>query len=135
MERAKSPVPDSPSVACLVAPRFVQFFLYTTLSVYLIQLLNLQEPPPPEPLTYLEQKRKEAQAHYREDQAYIAKNREQFDKLLEEDRNAAAAQMSGSLWSVVSGIAGGPPPAPHAGAGSEGQAQEQQPPAARSKTS
>lgn len=85
----------------------------------------MQEPPPPEPLTYLEQKRKEAQAHFREDQAYIAQNRENFEKLLEEDRKAAAAQMSGSLWSVMSGIAGGQPPAAPAAPGSDSQAKQQ----------
>ncbi|EJD08232.1 HAD-like protein [Fomitiporia mediterranea MF3/22] len=65
----------------------------------------------PEPLTYLEQKRKEAQAHYREEQAYIAANKAQFDKLIEDDRQAAAAAMSGNLWTVLSGV-GSPSPSP-----------------------
>ncbi|THH09473.1 hypothetical protein EW145_g1996 [Phellinidium pouzarii] len=65
----------------------------------------------PEPLTYLERKRKEAQAQYLDEQAYIAANRENFDRLIEEDRQAAAAQMSGNLWTLMQGMAG-PPPTP-----------------------
>ncbi|KAH8110508.1 HAD-like protein [Phellopilus nigrolimitatus] len=71
---------------------------------------NAQETYSPEPITYLEQKRKEAQAHYLEEQAYITANRGQFDRLLEEERQAAAAQMSGNLWSLMSGMSGAPPP-------------------------
>ncbi|KAI5116777.1 hypothetical protein M0805_008732 [Coniferiporia weirii] len=76
----------------------------------------------PEPLTYLEQKRREAQAHYLEEQAYIAANRGHFDRLIEEDRQAAAAQLSGNLWSLMAGMAGPPPPPPPQG---QGQVQEQ----------
>ena len=66
----------------------------------------------PEPLTYLEQKRKEAQAHYREEQAYIAANKSHFDNLIEEDRKALEQQMSGNLFSMLSNIGAPPPPPP-----------------------
>ncbi|KAL5483075.1 TIM50_2 [Sanghuangporus weigelae] len=78
----------------------------------------------PEPLTYLEQKRKEAQQHYIEEQKYIAANREQFDKLLEEDRKAAAEAMSGNLWTVLGGIGGAPPPPPQQGQPQEGTGKD-----------
>lgn len=66
----------------------------------------------PEPLTYLEQKRLEAQRQYLEEQKYIQDNKAHFDKLLEEDRQAAAAQMSGNLLSVLGSLTGAPPPPP-----------------------
>lgn len=66
----------------------------------------------PEPLTYLEQKRSEAQHQYLEEQKYIQDNKAHFDKLLEEDRQAAAAQMSGNLLSVLGSLTGAPPPPP-----------------------
>ncbi|KAL5504535.1 TIM50 [Sanghuangporus vaninii] len=86
----------------------------------------------PEPLTYLEQKRKEAQQHYIEEQKYIAANREQFDKLLEEDRKAAAEAMSGNLWTVLGGIGGAPPPPPQQGQQQEGAGKDAE--SAASKT-
>ncbi|KIJ63478.1 hypothetical protein HYDPIDRAFT_175883 [Hydnomerulius pinastri MD-312] len=63
----------------------------------------------PIPPTYLEQKRLEAQRQYKEEQAYIAANKADFDKLLEEDKQAMAKEMSGSLWSVLDGMAGKKP--------------------------
>lgn len=66
----------------------------------------------PVPLTYLEQKRKDAQAHYLEELEYIKANKEQFDKLLEEDRKAAEAQMSGNLFSILGNLTGPPPGMP-----------------------
>lgn len=64
----------------------------------------------PIPPTYLEQKRAEAQAIYKEEQAYIASHKEEFDRLLEEDRKAMAREMSGSLWGAIGKMAGVPPP-------------------------
>ncbi|KAK0449281.1 import inner membrane translocase subunit tim-50 [Armillaria borealis] len=63
----------------------------------------------PVPLTYLEQKRKEAQRNYLEEQAYIEKNREQLDKLLEQDREMMAAQVPSNLWDAIDQMKGGPP--------------------------
>ncbi|EGO00630.1 hypothetical protein SERLA73DRAFT_178488 [Serpula lacrymans var. lacrymans S7.3] len=63
----------------------------------------------PIPPTYLEQKRKEAQALYREEQAYIEKNKGEFERLLELDREAMAKEMSGSLWTMIDSMAGNKP--------------------------
>ncbi|KXN86028.1 Mitochondrial import inner membrane translocase subunit TIM50 [Leucoagaricus sp. SymC.cos] len=57
------------------------------------------QPPP----TYLEQKRAEAQKTYLEEQKYIELNRETFDKLLEQEQQAMAAQTPGSLFEVFQG--------------------------------
>lgn len=57
-------------------------------------------------MTYLEQKRLEAQRQYKEEQLYIATHKDEFERLLEEDRKAMAREMSGSLWSVLDTMAG-----------------------------
>jgi len=54
----------------------------------------------PIPPTYLEQKRQEAQSMYREEQAYIAANKAEFERMLEADRQAMAKEMSGSMLST-----------------------------------
>ncbi|KAF9222277.1 HAD-like protein [Gyrodon lividus] len=71
--------------------------------------VNAETSHSPIPPTYLEQKRAEAQRQYREEQAYIAAHKDEFDRLLEEDRQAMAKEMSGSLWSVLDGMAGKKP--------------------------
>ena len=74
----------------------------------------------PIPPTYLEQKRAEAQALYREEQAYIASNKENFERLLEEDRQAMAREMSGNALGVVQSMffrKQPEPPAPTTAAG------------------
>lgn len=63
------------------------------------------------PLTYLEQKRLEAQRQYKEEQSYIATHKHEFERLLEEDRQAMAREMSGSLWGVLDSMAGKKPDA------------------------
>jgi len=49
------------------------------------------------PLTFLEQRRKEYQALYKEDQAYWDANRDKFQQMLQEDREKQMKEMSGSL--------------------------------------
>lgn len=66
----------------------------------------------PIPLTYLEQKRKEAQQHYRDEMEYIRQNKPEFDRLIEEDKKRAEAQMTGNLWSMMQAMAGPPPAGP-----------------------
>ncbi|KII95425.1 hypothetical protein PLICRDRAFT_25908 [Plicaturopsis crispa FD-325 SS-3] len=61
----------------------------------------------PVPLTYLEQKRKEAQLQYKEEQAYIQANKANFERLLEEERQAMAREMSGNLFGVLDVFTGG----------------------------
>ncbi|KAK7026404.1 mitochondrial inner membrane protein required for protein import [Paramarasmius palmivorus] len=72
------------------------------------------------PPTYLEQKRKEAQMQYKEEQAYIEKNKDYLEKLLKQEQDMMAAQVPKNLWEAVEQIRGGPPPP-----GQEGQAQAQ----------
>jgi import inner membrane translocase subunit TIM50 len=71
--------------------------------------VSTESPHSPIPPTYLEQKRAEAQRHYKDEQTYIATHKAEFEKLLEEDRQAMAKEMSGSLWSVLDGMAGKKP--------------------------
>lgn len=61
------------------------------------------------PPTYLEQKRAEAQHHYKEEHAYIEAHKGEFDKLLEEDRQAMAKEMPGSLLGLLDNMAGKKP--------------------------
>jgi len=63
------------------------------------------------PLTYLEQKRLEAQQHYREEQAYIAANKDNFDRLIREEQEALEKQMPNTFIGAV-GAMFGPPPQP-----------------------
>lgn len=61
-----------------------------------------------------------AQQQYLEEQKYIRENRAYFDRLIEEDRQAAAAQMSGNLLSVIGTLTGAPPPPPPQAQSQEG---------------
>ena len=63
-------------------------------------------------MTYLEAKRRESQAFYREEQKYIREHKAEFDALIEADRQAQANAMSGPLWASVTATLGGGPPLP-----------------------
>lgn len=62
--------------------------------------------PPP---TYLEQKRAEAQKSYLEDQAHIAKNKDEWERLMEEDRQAQLKAMPSNLMGMMEAMTGGGP--------------------------
>ncbi|KAI0343556.1 HAD-like protein [Trametopsis cervina] len=62
------------------------------------------------PLTYLEQKRIEAQSMYREEQAYIAANKDNFDKLIKEEQQALERQMPNTFLGAVGAMFGPPQP-------------------------
>ncbi|KAH9912589.1 HAD-like protein [Amylocystis lapponica] len=65
----------------------------------------------PVPPTYLEQKRFEAQQQYKEEQAYIRANKDNFERLIKEDQDAMAQEMSGTFWGAAEALLrGGPPP-------------------------
>ncbi|EKM53656.1 uncharacterized protein PHACADRAFT_260127 [Phanerochaete carnosa HHB-10118-sp] len=63
----------------------------------------------PVPPTYLEQKRREAQQNHRDEQAYIAANKANFDKLLKEEQEAYEKQMPSTFWGAISAFTGQPP--------------------------
>jgi import inner membrane translocase subunit TIM50 len=63
------------------------------------------------PPTYLDQKRAEAQAQYREEMAYMEANKPQLEKMLQEERDAMMREGAGSLLGAISALAGGAPPA------------------------
>ncbi|RDX48583.1 NIF-domain-containing protein [Lentinus brumalis] len=65
------------------------------------------------PLTYLEQKRLEAQRQYLEEQEYLRQNKENFDRLIKEEQEAMAREMPSTFWGAAQAIlAGGPQPPP-----------------------
>jgi len=64
---------------------------------------------------------------YREEQAYIAANKANFERLLEEDRQAMAREMSGNALGVVQSMFMGKqpePPAPTTAASTSATAPE-----------
>lgn len=61
-------------------------------------------------MTYLEQKRREAQAMYLEEKRYIDSNRENFAKLLKDEQDAMAREMTGTFWSAAQYLLTGQPP-------------------------
>lgn len=52
---------------------------------------------PNQPMTYLEQKRAQAQRIYQEEQKYWAEHADEFKKLIEEDKQRQLAEMKGSI--------------------------------------
>lgn len=79
----------------------------------------------PIPPTYLEQKRREAQLQYLEEQAYIRANKENFEQMIKEEQEAMEREMrGGTVWSTMQTMIGGPPPP------GQGQQQPTQGPAA-----
>ena len=93
-------------------------------------MCNTREQPnaSPIPPTYLEQKRHEAQLQYREEQAYIAANKENFERLIKEEQDAMAKQMPGTFWGAAAAVMGGvPPPGQEGGPSSAPGAPPSQP--------
>ncbi|WVQ82805.1 hypothetical protein IAT38_004937 [Cryptococcus sp. DSM 104549] len=58
---------------------------------------------PNQPMTYLEQKRAQAQAIYKEEQKYWAEHADEFKQLIEEDKARQLAEMKGSLLGYLGG--------------------------------
>lgn len=58
---------------------------------------------PNQPMTYLEQKRAQAQRIYQEEQKYWADHADEFKKLIEEDKQKQLAEMKGSLLGYLAG--------------------------------
>ena len=63
------------------------------------------------PLTYLEQKRLEAQRRYLEEQEYLRQNKETLDRMIKEQEEAMQREMPSTFWGATQAIlSGGPPP-------------------------
>ncbi|WVQ94093.1 hypothetical protein IAU59_001171 [Kwoniella sp. CBS 9459] len=58
---------------------------------------------PNQPMTYLEQKRAQAQKIYQEEQKYWAEHADEFKQLIEEDKQRQLAEMKGSLLGMLGG--------------------------------
>ncbi|PPQ88498.1 hypothetical protein CVT25_013169 [Psilocybe cyanescens] len=89
-------------------------------------------PPLPKnmaPPTYLEQKRAEAQRQYQQEMKYVNDNREELERLLEQDQKAMQAQVPGSLWEAMDQLRGiEPKPAEPAAPATPGAASPGQTP-------
>ncbi|KAJ7245159.1 NIF-domain-containing protein [Mycena haematopus] len=60
------------------------------------------------PLTYLEQKRLEAQQQYQEEQKYIAQNKDYLESLLQKEQEMMASEIPATLWEAVGQLRGDP---------------------------
>ncbi|KAF5377416.1 hypothetical protein D9757_009710 [Collybiopsis confluens] len=60
------------------------------------------------PPTYLEQKRKEAQQQYLDEQAQIAKNKDYLESLLEHEQAVLAASQPNNVWEAIEAFKGNP---------------------------
>jgi len=78
-------------------------------------------PTSPIPPTYLEQKRKEAQSLYLEEMAFIEKNKPEFDRMIEEDKQAMASQMPDNLFGMLGALVGKKQEPAQAGEGGGGK--------------
>ncbi|OBZ69462.1 Mitochondrial import inner membrane translocase subunit TIM50 [Grifola frondosa] len=88
---------------------------------------SAQQTASPVPLTYIEQKRLEAQQQYLEEQAYLNANKENFDKMIKAEQDAMAREMPSTFWGAAQAMLTGVPPPPKEGA--------EAPPAAETSTS
>ncbi|KAF8314928.1 HAD-like protein [Clavulina sp. PMI_390] len=82
------------------------------------------------PLTYLEQKRLEAQEYYRREQAYLKEQEPTFKKLMEEDRERQLKESAGSLFGMLSGQSGPFAPPPQSAPAAPAQQPSEQAPTA-----
>ncbi|KAF8216325.1 HAD-like protein [Mycena galopus ATCC 62051] len=60
------------------------------------------------PLTYLEQKRLEAQQQYLEEQKYIQQNKDYLEGLLKKEQEMMASEIPATLWEAVGQLSGDP---------------------------
>lgn len=66
-------------------------------------------------MTYLEQKRLEAQQQYAEEQKYIREHKDYLEGLLKKDQEMMAAEIPGTLWEAFGQLTGEPKPKPAEG--------------------
>ncbi|KAK7030752.1 mitochondrial import inner membrane translocase subunit TIM50 [Favolaschia claudopus] len=70
--------------------------------------LSPSTPHRPVPLTYLEQKRLEAQQQYQEEQKYIRQNKDYLEGLLKKEQEMMASEIPGTLWEAIGQFTGDP---------------------------
>ncbi|KIK56206.1 hypothetical protein GYMLUDRAFT_204871 [Collybiopsis luxurians FD-317 M1] len=73
-------------------------------SFFSVSSRSTQNAPP----TYLEQKRKEAQQQYLDEQAQIAKNKDYLESLLKHEQAVIAAQAPSNIWEAIEAVRGNP---------------------------
>ena len=56
------------------------------------------------PLTYLEQKRLEAQRQYLEEWEYLCQNKDSFDRIIKEEQEALAKWMPLTFWGTATAM-------------------------------
>ncbi|KAJ7767465.1 HAD-like domain-containing protein [Mycena maculata] len=61
------------------------------------------------PPTYLEQKRREAQEQYAEEQKYIREHKDYLEGLLKKEQEMMANEVPGTLWEAIGQMTGEPP--------------------------
>lgn len=62
-------------------------------------------------MTYLEQKRLEAQRHYQYDVEYLRQNKDELDRMIKAEQDAMAREMPSTFWGAAQVmLTGGPPP-------------------------
>ena len=79
---------------------------YNIQTLLFLQLGAKNEPPP----TYLERKRQEAQRDYRLERAHIERQKDNLERMMEENQRAVAAQVPNNLFEAIDRFAGNPPP-------------------------
>jgi mitochondrial import inner membrane translocase subunit TIM50 len=105
---------------CLLAIFFSSLLRHLCLK----RCVCIQSPTTPE--TYLEKQRREAQAFYLSEQKYLNDNKAEIERLMQEDMQARAKEMGGTVFGMLAGFTGKPqePPASETGTGpanTEGQ--------------
>lgn len=59
-------------------------------------------------MTYLEQKRREAQEQYAEEQKYIREHKDYLEGLLKKEQEMMANEVPGTLWEAIGQMTGEP---------------------------
>ncbi|KAI0032391.1 HAD-like domain-containing protein, partial [Vararia minispora EC-137] len=75
-------------------------------------LFGGKEQAPAMPETYLEKKRREAQAFYLQEQQYLEDNKAEIERMMQADLEERQKEMGGTIFGMLAGFAPKPPPAP-----------------------
>lgn len=89
------------SSVCLLS-----FLAITILTSFVHPLHQSSSPKSGPPLTYLEQKRKEAQEFYKSEQEFFKSQEAEMQKFIEDEKARQAKEMGGSLFGMLTGASG-----------------------------